>query len=191
MNYRLALMLTMFVLLTVTTVTLAFTLPDHGWVTYNNQGKPIDIALGWGILTHLWPIALLGTLISGMILFLIVAYTYQYAEEKDHEAELQTMQNQIDEAKKIANWEIKRVEKSYEAREAKLDKKESELDALRAQSEALQQTLKQELHRVKRVEKTAQIEVQRATRKKNNAMGAMARRRKKQMRLDAQKTAQA
>ena len=189
MNHRLILLSIMFVLMAALIVALNLILPNHGWVTFDGS-KLTKMVTGWSILIHLWPVVLFGALISGTILFLMMGYSYRYAEEKDHEAELHMMQQKIDEARSTANRKVHLVKQSYEERELELDKKEAALKHLRTQSEALQRTLNQKLDRVEELKKDAQIEIQRVTRKKNNAMAAMSRRRKKQEKLNAQNIAQ-
>ena len=87
MNWRTILMLILLATLGAGAWWLNGFMENQGWVVVENQ-KWVIAGTGWETLKYAWPVAVIGVLIGGGILYVILGYLYLTATEADHENEI-------------------------------------------------------------------------------------------------------
>ena len=178
MNWRTILMLALLVALGAAAWWLNGFMETQGWVVVENQ-KWVIAGTGWKTLKHAWPIAIVGMLIGGGILYAILGYLYLTATDADHENEIARISAQkalsdenAAQAQIRADKSIKTDREALRAQERQLQEREERLKRLEAEA----------VKRVQAAEERA-IEAKKAAAKANTkkqrAEGAMARLRSK------------
>jgi len=178
MNWRTILMLILLAALVAGAWWLNGFMENQGWVVVENQ-KWVIAGTGWETLKYAWPVAVIGVLIGGGILYVILGYLYLTATEADHENEIARIKAQKalsdDKAEKAqirADNSIKSDREALRAQERQLMEREERFKRLEAEAVNRVQVAEE---RVKEAEKTAA----KANTKKQRAEGAMARLRSK------------
>ena len=181
MNWRTILMLALLAALGAGAWWLNGFMETQGWVVVENQ-KWVIAGTGWETLKHAWPIAIIGVLIGGGMLYALLGYLYLTATEADHENEIARINAQKalsdEKAKKAqisADESIKADREDLRAQERRLQEREERLKQLEAEAVKRIQAAED---RAVEAEKSAA----KAITKKQRAEGAMARVRSKRSR---------
>lgn len=140
MNWRTILMLALLVALGAGAWWLNGFMETQGWVVVENQ-KWVIAGTGWETLQHAWPIAIIGMLIGGGVLYALLGYLYLTATEADHENEIARINAQKalsdEKAKKAqirADESIKADREALRAQKRKLQEQEDRLKRLEAEA---------------------------------------------------------
>ena len=178
MNWRTILMLTLLAAFVAGAWWLNGFMENQGWVVVENQ-KWVIAGTGWETLKYAWPVAVIGVLIGGGILYVILGYLYLTTIEADHENEIARINAQkslsddkAEKAKIHADKSIKSDREALRAKERQLMEREERFSRLEVEAVKRVQVAEE---RVKEAEKTAA----KANTKKQRAEGAMTRLRSK------------
>lgn len=129
-------------------------LPDLVLARYfPEHTSPIQVAEGFGILRHLWPVLAVGSLGGFLGFGLVFAWAYEEADNADVQAERQRLNEHIEHLKQERDSAQEQAEQRY--RQRLQETEQTRLLALRQMDEA--KTLKQQAEAERR-DSTVQIE---------------------------------
>lgn len=153
---------------------LAIYTPEHDWVI---------VSYGWDTLRHLWPLALVGLLVGGVIAFVIVMYSYSVAKTLDERGEFFLMHRDVETAEARAANAERLAEANYRNKLAAVEEREQAATQVQQAAEAAQQQALSEIEQARAAVQRANTAAADAEARRKRAFNGFRRLQKKLERL--------